>query len=508
MGQLIETLNARLPWLISGLLAVALAAVVKVATDVFRLDKIPLAGKELGSSEKRRLAYLGGAKALYTQGYQKFQEGVFRITTSRTSPVVVVSPKFLPELKKIPDTVLSFDAAVSETMEAKYTRIPTSVPIIAHTIKTSLTPSLGKLNPSIQDEVQEALSLELPSGSAWEELDINHALLRIVAMVSGRVFIGAENCRKEEYIEPAINYTVDVMAAQRAVQSLRPWLRPFLANRLPQVQRLDRRIEELRQFLEPVIAARKGPDGESYNDMLSWLVKELPNFTDYNSQNIPKVQLGLSFAAIHTTALTATNAFYDIVALPGFGEELREEAKRALAEHDGVFTSGALQSMKKMDSFLKETLRLYPASMASFQRKVLKPFTLSNGQLIPAGVTLEVPAVAVNHDSSVFPGPDRFDALRFYHIREKARERGAVEEAAHNQFVSVSQSSLTFGYGRHACPGRFFAANEIKMILANALLAYDFRMPDGGTERYPNREFAHMSIPDVTKKIMCRKIVS
>jgi hypothetical protein len=37
-------------------------------------------------------------------------------------------------------------------MESKYTRIDTTVPIIPHTIKTSLTPSLGMLafHPMVQ----------------------------------------------------------------------------------------------------------------------------------------------------------------------------------------------------------------------------------------------------------------------------------------------------------------------------------------------------------------------
>lgn len=129
---------------------------------------------------------------------------------------------------------------------------------------------------------------------------------------------------------------------------------------------------------------------------------------------------------------------------------------------------------------------------ASFQRKVLQSFTLPNGQTIPAGVTIEVPAVAVNSDPEVFPDADRFDPLRFYDLREKAKSQGSVEGAAQNQFVSVSQNSLTFGYGRHACPGRFFAANEIKMILANALLHYEFKMPNDSKDRYPNKEFAHL----------------
>jgi hypothetical protein len=38
----------------------------------------------------------------------------------------------------------------------------------------------------------------------------------------------------------------------------------------------------------------------------------------------------------------------------------RDEIQSALAEINGVFTSGAIQNMKKLDSFLKETMRYYP----------------------------------------------------------------------------------------------------------------------------------------------------
>lgn len=35
-------------------------------------------------------------------------------------------------------------------------------------------------------------------------------------------------------------------------------------------------------------------------------------------------------------------------------------------------------------------------------------------------------------------------------------------------------------------PGRFFAANELKLLLARILLQYDIRMPGGKTEGYSN----------------------
>lgn len=211
----------------------------------------------------------------------------------------------------------------------------------------------------------------------------------------------------------------------------------------------------------------------------------------------------------YCTSLTEGCRFYDLASLPEFVPELREEIRQALADNDGVFTSNALQSMKKMDSLLKESLRVRPLSIGSlpfqllhpitcsskpgsFQRKVLQPFTLSTGQVIPAGVIIEVPAGVVNADPEVFPNPAEFDPLRFYKLRQQAKEAGSAEGGASNQFVSVSQKGLTFGYGRHACPGRFFAANEIKMIVANTILRYDVGLDMGHTERYANLEFSSM----------------
>ena len=38
-----------------------------------------------------------------------------------------------------------------------------------------------------------------------------------------------------------------------------------------------------------------------------------------------------------------------------------------------------------------------------------------------------------------------------------------------------------FGLGKHACPGRFFASNEIKVLLCRIILDYDMKLLDGTT---------------------------
>lgn len=107
--------------------------------------------------------------------------------------------------------------------------------------------------------------------------------------------------------------------------------------------------------------------------------------------------------------------------------------------------------------------------------------TLSDGTYLPAGTNIEVPAHTIQMDPSVYPNPDKFDGFRFYNMRQSS-----AEEANRNQFVSVSMDSLNFGYGKHACPGRFFASNELKVILANVLLRYDIALEDQEAGRYKN----------------------
>lgn len=131
--------------------------------------------------------------------------------------------------------------------------------------------------------------------------------------MSGRVFIGPELCRNEQYLDAAINYTVDLMTARAAVLYLPPWLRRFKAASLPHVKKLDQRIREADAFLQPIVAARRkgeqDPDYVKPDDMLQWMMDNQHKFGEKGNHDLARNQLGLSFAAIHTTCLTTTNAY-------------------------------------------------------------------------------------------------------------------------------------------------------------------------------------------------------
>lgn len=75
-------------------------------------------------------------------------------------------------------------------------------------------------------------------------------------------------------------------------------------------------------------------------------------------------------------------------------------------------------------------------------------------------------------DPELYPEPESFDAFRFSKLREEYPEMDG-----RFQYVASNTSSMAFGYGRHACPGRQFAAQEIKAIMAHILREYDLRSP-------------------------------
>jgi cytochrome P450 len=73
-------------------------------------------------------------------------------------------------------------------------------------------------------------------------------------------------------------------------------------------------------------------------------------------------------------------------------------------------------------------------------------------------------------DPEIYPNLTKFDIYRYHRMRENP------DTAARSQFVSTSAEDPSFGFGNHACPGRVFAANELKLALCHLLLKYDWEL--------------------------------
>ena len=153
---------------------------------------------------------------------------------------------------------------------------------------------------------------EMPPCEDWTSVHIYMKLVNAVAKVSGRVFVGPTLCRDKDYLDAAVNYTLDIVGAQRKIQDMRPWLRPFLAPRLKEVRTIDSRKEKARKLIAPIVQARReaeknDPRYKKPEDMMQWLMDRYSASGNDSIDTLAQSQLGLIFAAIHTTTLTATN---------------------------------------------------------------------------------------------------------------------------------------------------------------------------------------------------------
>ncbi|KAG8216960.1 cytochrome P450 [Butyriboletus roseoflavus] len=156
--------------------------------------------------------------------------------------------------------------------------------------------------------------------------------------------------------------------------------------------------------------------------------------------------------------------------------------------------------MRKVDSFLKECHRLEGINSTSLMRKVLKGFAFSDGTFVPKGTMTLVAARAMHYEEAYYENAHAFEPFRFADLHEKD------DEGRKHQFASTSAEYLAFGHGRHACPGRFFAASEMTAMLAHIVVMYDVKFADNATlpATVPLVTFL---LPDPTAKVMFRRRV-
>lgn len=130
------------------------------------------------------------------------------------------------------------------------------------------------------------------------------------------------------------------------------------------------------------------------------------------------------------------------------------------------------------------------------RRLVGENIQLSDGTKIAKGTSIMVAAEWM-HDSRFYDDPETFDPYRFLKMRQTPGNE------AHAQFVSPSPEHLGFGLGNHACPGRFFVSNEIKIALCHILLKYDLKLAEGSIPKY--RRYGFSIQADPLAKVLVRR---
>lgn len=138
----------------------------------------------------------------------------------------------------------------------------------------------------------------------------------------------------------------------------------------------------------------------------------------------------------------------------------------------------------------------------SLKRIAKENIILSDGLTIPKGSY-----ICIVNSASIGREDEPFDGFRY----AQKTQSGSVPSSKARQtwYTSPDHSHNTFGLGRYACPGRFVAAVEIKLVLAALLMKYDVAFTaegETGPEKRPKPiHLLELSLPDPRARLYLRK---
>ncbi|KAH9477541.1 Cytochrome P450 monooxygenase 103 [Psilocybe cubensis] len=471
-----------------------------IRAPTHKLGHIPTVGSSnIFLSYFDALRYFREAHEMIQEGYEKYNGTPFKVSTMARWLVMVSGKDMIEDLRRASDDELSFNDAVGESIQTDYTIGPQIRTDPYHTaiVRTPLTRNLAIKFTDIKDEISTAFEEIVPNtGNEWTTFPALSTIMHIVCRTSNRLFVGLPLCRDPDWVKLNQQFTVDVIVSGQIINMFPPILRPIVGRLLTTVpSSIKRAMKHIGPQIEAQLEREKNSShDDNPNNLISWLLDEAQGPQRLPRDLVTRV-LSINFAAIHTTSHALTHALFYLASCPEYVQPMREEVE-AVIEADG-WTKLSMGKMRKLDSFIRESQRLSIGAVI-MSRKVVKDFTFSNGVTIPAGTHIAVTSNATHMDPTLYEDPHTFKGFRFAEMRE---EEG---ESIKHLLVSLSPDYLVFGLGRHACPGRFFAANELKAMLAYILLNYDIKLPNDGP-RPQNQWFMGAASPNRTAELMFRK---
>ncbi|RAQ76583.1 cytochrome P450 [Aspergillus flavus] len=411
-------------------------------------------------------------------GYEQFNKALGKpfLTKVFGHDYVVLPSKYFDDIKRASPQSLSFFQALSDglNMEASVGHLyasTTEIDVVVKHLNTRLT----QLTPLLCDEAEYAIEREVGALTDWKKFNVSNLIAAIVHRTTNRILVGKELCRNEEYLAITTKFSRSLFISGIFWNFVRLGPLRKLVAWLTIGLHLRDRNAAAKVLLPHVLARRQEKEAgvdvaTKYPDALQWTIDTAPSFPG-DDEPLHQVyhMLHLTFAASSASGVGVTQCLLNVLAYPEYLEPLREEIFTVVARHGG-WTDKALSQMALLDSFIRETMRLHPAGSLTVARTVMDDhFRFHDGLTLPKGTNIIAPALAIHYDPDNYEDAHRFDGFRFARYRQKQGEN-------HRWLAStIDQKFLQFGYGNHACPGRFYAIRKIKLVLAKLIMDYDFK---------------------------------
>ncbi|KAF7727491.1 hypothetical protein EC973_007469 [Apophysomyces ossiformis] len=318
--------------------------------------------------------------------------------------------------------------------------------------------------------------------------DFQPYIRKLIARSSAAAFVGLDLCKDPELLSSFETVVSEVSKElfPGPFRAVFPWLNKlYMSIVYPRATAVRRHRENIRKAIEPEVRRRvaqmkHNPESTMPDDVLQYIIKTYPNeLDDAYFETLSTLFVILVFVGVHTTSEATTYVVYQLMTHPEYIEELWKEQEQVLREEaeargivynpqtaskDKLLCPDSYKRMVKLDSFIRESFRTRSRAFLHAHTHVGdQDIVLKSGAIIHPGEEVYINMWHVHNDKTVQKAAnedlDKFVPYRYIGLDKPASKIG-------DDFV-------TFGLGRHACPGRWFAIQQVKSVMLFLIRNYD-----------------------------------
>ncbi|KAE8377154.1 cytochrome P450 [Aspergillus bertholletiae] len=458
-----------------------------------------------------------------TKGYELYSKKgqSFAMLNINFRPQVILPPEHVRWLVTQPEDILSHAKAGDDADALRYIWPlfnASALHSFSKVLQNDLTRNVAQTEEVVFEEVEHVLNELVGPAESWKEVNMVQVFERIMYQATQRVYVGLPLCRDATYMEYVKGYARSLGTAMVFAAQLTPWplrrLTALLAG-LPVYYYVLR----VRSYLSPLfkaqmerLRAKEGTKEGTKEDLLAgepgnlitWMSNGVLSGVGPKSVSPSEMVTWLGILALLPTDnlwTTCTNVLLDLLSSESehaYLQAIREEAKTVFAsgKESGQPVSHGLHHI---DSAIRESLRMNSLSPRSLHRQVVRRggVVLPDGQTVPPGTWLCVLSGNLQRDDDFYDDAQTYKPFRFV---SKLAEAGSDKAPL---LPLTNEKYLTFGYGRHACPGRWFSFQIMKIVIAYLVINYDIEPLE---KRPDNIVFADLNIPHLSHVIRVKRI--
>ncbi|KDR69574.1 hypothetical protein GALMADRAFT_145320 [Galerina marginata CBS 339.88] len=221
------------------------------------------------------------------------------------------------------------------------------------------------------------------------------------------------------------------------------------------------KIRKLEKAAEKLLILREKDSSASSNDLVSHLLGHhssvpKPSFVDRRVDALFAIQAGSD-----TTSGVLIYMFYLLISNKHAYHRLREELDANFSDPDEHISNAALAALPYLNAVVYESLRL-GTPLPGLPRVTPKGGMMIEGTYIPEGMVVGVnPYVQETSEENFYPDPMAYKPERW------------LPEGLGPGTITRKTAIMSFSYGAFGCLGRALAIQELQIVAARMILAYD-----------------------------------